>query len=743
MRTHPTSRSGSALALIAGLGLVLPGLPLEAQEEFPSEPPPPAEPADVQFPEVGRDTLANGLEVVVVENHEQPVVSVRLYVPGGEVADPEGRIGTANLVSRMIDKGTDSRSAEEIAATVEGAGASLSTGASDDYAFVATTALTDRLATVMEVFSDVVRNPTFPADGFETEKKRFTASLEQQLSQPGQLASRHFRQVVYGDHPYAEEPTPETADPIDRDDLTSFHERRYVPDGSLLVFAGDIDPASAGESAERWFGGWSGSQPDRGDYPEPPAREERALRLVHRPGSVQSSIRIGHLGLQPGSSDTYSVDVMNRILGGGANARLFLILREEKGWTYGAYSTFTDARQRGHFVAGAEVRNPVTDSAVIETLGQMDRIRSEPVGEEELADATNYLTGNFPLQIETPQQVASRVSDVLLRGLDIDYLETYRSRISEVDRQDVRRAARQHLHPDRAAIVVVGDAAAVHDGLAGIAPLTLYDTDGEEIELADLEVRRTDVTLDASRIRRGDFLYSLLYQGNSVARSTLRVEDTDAGRVRVTESLSGAMGSQTTRYVVTPELAPVRVEKGGQMGPTSVSLDLSYEDGRVKGTATVPRQPAGEEAGGQPEMEELKVDTTVAGGTVDQNMALAVILASPLEEGAELELPVYSPRTGVSQLTARVTGRETVEVEAGSFETWDVQLEVSGQTVHLFVTREAPHFLVKQTFAEQPLSMELMSRGAVGEGSPDAGSDSPGDGGGAGDAGGGSGDGGG
>lgn len=260
----------------------------------------------------------------------------------------------------------------------------------------------------------------------------------------------------------------------------------------------------------------------------------------------------------------------------------------------------------------------------------------------------------------------------------------------------------------------------------------------------DREAERcTDVALDASRIRRGDFLYSLVYQGNSVARSTLRVEDTEAGRVRVTESLSGAMGSQTTRYVVTPELAPVRVEKGGQMGPTSVSLDLSYEDGRVKGTATVPRQPAGEEDGGQGEMEELKVDTAVAGGTVDENMVLAVILASPLGEGAEIQVPVYSPRTGVRQLAARVTGGETVEVPAGSFGTWNVRLEVSGQTVHLFVSRETPHLLVKQTFAEQPLSMELMSVGAVGEGSPDAGSDSPDDGGASGAGAGGAGDGGG
>ncbi len=709
MRSHEMIRTGSVFALIAGLFLALPGA-VEAQEgEFPSEPPPAMEPADVEFPEVGRDTLENGLELVVVENHEQPVVSVRLYVPGGEVADPDGAVGTSNLVSRMIDKGTESRSAEEIASTVEGAGASLATGSSDDYAFVATTALTKRLSTVMEVFSDVVRNPTFPEDKLETERQRFASSLEQQLSQPGQLASRRFRKVIYGDHPYAEEPTPETAGEIGREELTAFHEERYVPDGSLLVLAGDVDLEEARELAGRWFGDWSGSAPETADFPDPPRRDERAVHLVHRPGSVQSSVRIGHLGLTPGSPDTYAVDVMNRIFGGGANARLFLILREEKGWTYGAYSTFTDARDRGHFVAQAEVRNPVTDSAVTEIVDQMERIRSERVSDEELSDARNYLTGNFPLQIETPQQVASRVSNVLLRGQDIEYLETYRSRISEVDKAAVQEAAREHLHPDRAAVVLVGDATQVHDQVAGLGPVTLLNTDGEEIQLSDLEIRRTDVALDASRMRRGQFRYSVSFQGNEVASSDITVGETEEGMVEVTEALSGMMGSQTTTYVVSPRVEPISVDQEAQGQQGSARTDLSYSDGRVTGTATVPAGGGGQ--GGQPQMEQVQVDTTVAEGTVDQNMMPAVLLSAPLAEGFEMDVPVFSAQGGVTQLSATVTGAETVEVPAGTFEAWKLEVDQANRTTNLWVTRETPRMLVRQTFAGQPLVLELQSVG--------------------------------
>jgi len=717
----PTRRC-SAL-LLAGL-LLAPLVPTVAsaqegageweQEGYPTEPPPPLEATDVRFPAVARDTLENGLQVVVVENHEQPVVSIRLYVPAGEVAEGDLPAGVANLTTDVLDKGAGSLSGEEIARRVEGAGASLGLSASNDFAFAATTTLTDRLDTVLEVFTTVVREPTFPEEAFERAKERFLSNLRAELSQPAALASRRFNRVVYGDHPYGEEPTPETVAEITRDQLREFHARHWVPEGSLLVLAGDVEPAEGHEIARRWFGEWRGERPPAPETSAPPERTDREVHLVHRPGSVQSNIRVGHLGIEPSNEDRYALDVMNKVLGGGANARLFLILREEKGWTYGAYSGFSEPQGLGSFSARAEVRNPVTDSALLEILDQMERIREEPVSETELEEAKSFLTGSFPLRIETPSQVASQVADAILRGLGIEYLETYRSRISEVGREEVRAAAREYLHPDRAAVVVVGDGRQVHDAVREIGPVTLYDPEGNELALSDLEVRRSDVALDARRLKRGTHEYSVSFQGNPVGSYTITVEETAEGNLRVTETIGG-IGNQTTRYVTTPSLRPISVSVEGRMGPVARSVALAYEDGRVTGSATVPQGGAGGQGGGMPQMEEVAVDTTLAEGVLDQNMTSSVVLASPLEPGASFDFPTYEPGSGTTQLSVEVVGERTVEVPAGSFETYELELSLGAQTLTLFVTKEEPRLLVKQELAGQPVTFELTASG-TGEG---------------------------
>lgn len=716
----------TTFAAAAALGLALAaGAQAQAQEQaeqetgYPTEPPPALEATDVAFPAVAQDTLSNGLRLVVVENREQPVVSVRLYVPAGEVSDPEGKTGVANLTARVLDKGTESRTAAEIASTVEGVGASLDVGASDDYGFVSASSLTKHLPTVMEVFADVVRRPTFPEEEFQNEKRRMLSSLEVQLGQPGVLASRQFRSQVYGAHPYAEEPTPASVEGVTRADLEAFHAERYTPRGALLVVAGDVGAGEARAMAEERFGDWSVDAAHEPAMPDPPARDSTRIYLVHRPGSVQSNIWIGHLGVRPGNEDAHAIDVMNRILGGGANARLFLILREEKGWTYGAYSRFTSPRHQGYFAATAEVRTPVTDSALLEMMRQLDRIREEAVPEEELADAKNYLTGHFPLEIETPSQVASQVSDAMLRGLGLGYLESYRSAISAVDAEQVQAAAREYVRPDRAAIVVVGDATQIYEDLEGIAPITLYDTEGDEISRSDLEVRRTDVSLSADRIRTGSFGYDVVAGGRSLATLGLTIERTDGGNVVLTRELSGAMGDQTTRMEATAGLEPVSVSQEGRMGPVQTRKELTYGDGRVTGTAMVPKQPAGGQGGqrrGGPEMEEVQVDTTFAEGAVDSEMVLPVVLASPIDAELDLRAPLFRAGRSTSQLTATAGDTSTVEVPAGTFRVRSVDLSTGEQRFTLYVTREAPHLLVKQEIVGQPVSFELTSVGEAAEG---------------------------
>ena len=705
-----------ALATLSAL-LLVPAALVGQEPDYPTEPPSPLEPRPVSFPEVGRDTLENGLELVVVEDREQPVVSVRLYTPAGAVAEPDVMTGVAGLTASTLDQGTDSRSAEEIASTVEGAGASLSTGASDDYGYAATSVLTERLPAVLDVFADVVRNPTFPEDEVANQKKRTKSSLQSELSQPGALASRRFRSLIYGPHPYGEDPRPGDIEGIERGDLVDFHRRRYTPHGSLLVFAGDIGLEEAREVARDRFGDWTGPEVGDGDLPRPAGSDSLTIHLVHRPGSSQSSIRVGHLGPE-GAGGRHALDVMNRILGGGPASRLFLVLREEKGWTYGASSRFTEPRDRGYFAVSADVRPAVTDSTLREMLHQLRRIRSETVPEEELEDAKSYLTGNFPLRLETPQQVASEVADVILRGLGIGYLESYRSEVASVTAGDVREAARSHVHPDRATAVVVGDARKIHEDLAAVAPVVLWDTDFQRMELADLEVSRSEVTLEADRIREGTFGYSFRLQGKPLGELSLTVERTSDGNLRVREELTGRI-SRSSSYVAAPDLSPISATMEATMGPLSLSQDLEYDGSRVTGKATVP-ETSGQ--GGRPSTRQVSVDTTLSAGTLDGNMNVAAVLGSPLSEDFQMQVPVFSPGEGVNSLEVSVTGRETVEVPAGRFETWAVELRGPEQTATVYVTRDAPHMMVKQEVAGQPVTVVLTDAGSGSGGSGGSGS---------------------
>jgi zinc protease len=694
-------RRGTALAAL----LLAAPAALAAQQQgpgFPDQPPPPLKAKAVTFPAVGRATLANGLHLVVVENHEQPVVSVRLYLPAGGTADPAGEAGLAQMTASLIDKGTKTRSADQIASAVEGVGASLNAGSDDDFTYVSATTLTRHLSSVLELFADVVRNPTFPDDQLEIMRKRQLSALQVQLSQPSYLAGREFFREVYGQHPYANSSTPASIGAIKRADVAAFHDARYVPSGALLVFAGDIDLAGARKAAEKWLGDWSGTPPAGTTPPAPPAPTPTSITLINRPGSVQSEIWMGNLAVRPDDPDVVPLDVMNRVLGGGTNSRLFLILREQKGWTYGSYSQVTSPRDRGHFVATAEVRTPVTDSSVAELLHQIRRIRTQTPPDTEVQTAEDYLTGHFPIGIETPEQVASQVADVLMRGLGIDYLEKYRDRVAAVTPADVERVARAHLHPDSLDIVVVGDAAKLYDKLKVIAPVKLQDVEGHPIQPSDLSVKRSDVKLDATRARAGSFDYDMFVQGKAFGSYSLSIAKGEAADSwTVEEKLQSAMGSQTGHYVIKGDVTPVSSAEQG--GPTTTQLH--YEAGHVSGTATLPG-PQGQAP------QDRSIDEALPPGTLDASTSAAIVLSSPLAEGFTFQAPIYTVGQGVQQLSARVTGTDSIQVAAGSFDVYKVEVTGgSGQKLLFYVTRTAPHLLVKEEYEGRPVTLELKKAG--------------------------------
>jgi hypothetical protein len=431
---------------------------------------------------------------------------------------------------------------------------------------------------------------------------------------------------------------------------------------------------------------------------QPPAREATRIYLVHRPGSVQSNIMVGHLGIRPDTPDFFALQVLNQIVGGGTDSRLFQILREEKGWTYGAYSRFTRPLDVGFFTAQAEVRNEVTDSAVVELLQQLRRVRDETVPTDEFEAAKSYLMGSFPLRLETAGQVGNQVAQTRLLGLPDEHLTEYRERIAAVTREDVQRVARQYVRPDQAAIVVVGDASQVLAQLEPIAPIVLYDVQGQPLERTAFEVRAAEERFDGARLGAGTRTYQLVVQGNPMGTvtSTLRREGDDWVATSVTES--PVMSQQAEVRFGAADLAARSARQSTTQGPMQLSLDLTSRDGRVAGRAELPEQMGGGR----------DIDLEVPEGTVLPGMDEYLLAAAELREGREITVPYFNLLGGnIISVTYRVTGTEEVTVPAGTFSAYRVEVSGTPQPLSLLLRRDAPHILLRQEMTGAPVVIEL------------------------------------
>lgn len=684
----------------AALVLALPGGSAAAQH--PETPPPATALRPLTFPAFGTARLDNGLELLVVENRELPVVSITLAMPAGASYESAGMQGLAAMTAELLTKGTASRTADQIAETIEGVGGSLNASAGDDFFTVSTTVLTEHVPLAFELVADVLLRASFPEEELELARKRFLSSLEAEKSSPDALAERYFMKTLYGDHPYARRPTEASTRAITRDAVREYAAARLKPRGALLVVSGDIDRAGAQALAQQHLRSWQGAAP-AAQFPSPPAAKPTEILLVHRPGSAQSNILVGNLALRPGDRQYYAAVVANRVLGGGSDARLFKILREEKSWTYGAYSGVSRSKAVGYFQASAEVRTPVTDSALVELMSQLRLIRREAPADSELVFAKGFLVGSFPRQIETPQQIAGQVSAVKLLGLGDDYLQTYRERLSAVTPADAMAAARAVIHPDSAVIVVVGDGQAIHGALAAIAPVKIIDTDGKPLSVEALTVRAAALDLDRSHIVARRDSFQVVYQGNPIGTQVSAVAtegDELVYRETTAVPMAGIRGETVVRFDAAT-LGVRSVEESGQAGGQTTKTSLTYGEGRVKGRIEAP-QP-----GGTPRVTD--VDTTVVDGVVDGNAMMMIIPALALAEGAAITVNVFSTNdAAVKPLSVTVSGVEDVTVPAGAFTAYRVDV-TGGQTpLKLWVSQEAPRRVVRFEIVGQPVVFELV-----------------------------------
>jgi zinc protease len=425
--------------------------------------------------------LPNGLTLVVVEDSRLPLVSYRVAFRVGGAFDPPSLPGLTDLLAGLLPEGTQSRTSREIADEVARMGASLSAGATSDYTIVAASALSQFSRTILDLIAEIVLEPSFPEHEVQLAKQNTKESLRQQRAQPSFLASEMVSRVMFGDHPYSiVAPTPESIDRSSRDEFVKFHRAKLVPNNAVFIIVGDVRYDEIAKQVESLFSTWERGDELVANFPKPPLRTRRTAYVVDRRGSAQSNIIIANTGITRKDPDYFPILLMHTVLGGTASSRLFMNLREDKGYTYGAYTNLDARRTAGSFRSTAEVRTQVTGDSLKEFFYELDRIRSVPVSEKEIADAKSYLTGVFPIRLETQEGLTDQLVQIKMLSLPDNYLHTYRDRVQAVTVDEILRVAQKYVKPDEAALVVVGDGASIVDQIKPYCEdIELYNTAGK------------------------------------------------------------------------------------------------------------------------------------------------------------------------------------------------------------------------------------------------------------------------
>lgn len=427
-------------------------------------------------------TLANGLKVMVVENHELPLVSVQLGLLAG--AWTEQKPGTASLALSMLTRGTARHSEGELAEELERYAIDLSASAGADSSTVFANTLTEHLERALNLMAETVLTPTFPADEYKKLQQQTLTGLAVATNEPSYIADRELNRRIFGAHPYARQVSGEVEDvkALSADDLKQWWTTFARPDMATLIFSGDIDLARATALAQAAFGQWQveGPRPDV-QLPSIPEPGLKRIYLVDRPG-VQSQIRVGHLGITRQHPDYFVSRVASSYFGGAFNARLNETIRVQKGLTYGARGGWDSQRFAGSFEISTFSKTDSTVEAVEAIFGEIDRLRTDPPTDKELGDTKTYTLGSFAAGRETPQQVAGQLWQIEALGLPQDYYEQYLRQVAATTAQDCQRLAQSTVDPDRAIVVVVGPAAKLKEKLEAIAPVTVVTPESSRDE---------------------------------------------------------------------------------------------------------------------------------------------------------------------------------------------------------------------------------------------------------------------
>ncbi len=479
----------SSLAFGQGGAQTGPGQPTTKGAVIKGKAPVNKEVLKVKLPRAEEATLKNGLQVILLPSHKVPTFNMQLVVLSGGLSDKPDFRGLSGFTATLLREGTTRRSSKDIAEQVDALGATLTatSGLSSMISTVSTSGLVENLDQTLDLFADVVRNPAFPQAEVDKFKTRTLAQLQLQRSIPQFLAAEQFQRAIYGtNHPasFVTAP-PESLKKLTSKDLADFHAMYYRPNNAILAIVGDVTMKEIMPKLEKAFGDWQKGDVPTVTIPQAPAQSDSRIYLIDRPGSVQTVLQLGTLGIDRTSPDYFSVLVADHVLGNGPTGRLFLNLREDKGYTYGAYSNFGGTKFRGTWVSSAEVRTDVTEGAMKEFMYELNRLRNDPVSMEELENAKRSIIGGFALSLEQPQTLLQNIITQKLYNLPADYWDTYPQKVSAITIADVQNAAKKYLDMSHLQVVAVGDAAKAREILAKYGKVEVFDAEGKPVGGSD------------------------------------------------------------------------------------------------------------------------------------------------------------------------------------------------------------------------------------------------------------------
>ncbi|NNE65508.1 MAG: insulinase family protein [Pyrinomonadaceae bacterium] len=555
-------------------------------EDFRKSPPEALSAVPFNIPQTVAFELENGLKAVVIEDRRFPTINIRVGFRFGDIDDPNDGTGVNSAMSSMLTEGTEHYSSRELAEKIDSLGGSLSVGSGFDNTVLRASMLSPHFSKMVGLMSEVLLRPTFPKKELELYKQNAIEGLKYQRSQPDFLADEMVAATVYGDHPYGtNSPSESQFGALKQDQLVDSWRRGLVPNNALVVAVGDVSADELRAKLEEHFAGWKkGKEPER-EFADIPVYERRLMKIVDRPGSTQANIVLSNIAIERTSPDYFDFLLMNQVLGAGASSRLFMNLREEKGYTYGAYSRIYARRHAGAFEATSEVRSAVTGESLKEFFFELNRIRDDVVGEDELNDAKNFLAGVFPIRAETQGGLIGLVVSQLLQGLPEDYLETYRDRVRAVTAEDVQRVARKYIHPEKVSVVIVGDAEDILDQVKSFADeISVYDAFGNEKDFSGDQDANVSEPVDIS----GEWSVLVDAQGQELP-VTIQFKQTGT---EITGKMQSMLGDGAIESgVVTGAKFSATVLSDFQGQELALRMKGSKEGDSITGTLTVPMMP--------------------------------------------------------------------------------------------------------------------------------------------------------